>query len=332
MKVYYGENFWGSGRSGTEMKEIHLNQDFLWDDISGFIPSVYVCSEGIAIDICIRVPNEPVRCFWDKWHQRLGEEMNEDEQETLFQENPLDIDFNVQICINGEKLENDFGCGACYTKEYENNMEGSLEEQLFLAYGCDESASWVFKRHMCRWDGQPQQMNTITVDFLAPDKPLACEDIELGLEDANKEWTLTSPVNGGQYTLHVDKVEQQELSEDMLALHQSRRHKLQYPRHYMTVSYHIEPELPENAFLLQSAGKGDKPRGQSAQAAAEISVIGGADGPTSIFIAGKRDRRQGRIAITALHFEPVERELWRPVFMIKERRDMRLVLPVTDEQ
>lgn len=331
MNVYYGTNFWGSGKPGTEMEEIRVNKDFTWDDISGFIPSAYVCSEGIAIDFCLRVPNEPVRRFWDKWHQKLGQEMDEDEREKLLQENPLDLDFNVQICVNDWKLENDFGCGACYTKEYGNNMEGSLEEQLFLAYGCDESASWVFKRHMCRWDRQPKKINTIAVDFLAPDKPLACDDIELGLEDANKELILTSPVNGGQYTLHVDKVEQQELPEDMLALHQSRHPKLQYPSHYLTVSYHIEPELPENAFLLQSAGKGDQPRGQSAQAASGISVIGGADGPTSIFIAGKRDRKQGRIAITALHFEPIERELWQPVFMIKEREDMRLVLSLSDE-
>ena len=64
MKVYFGKNFWGSGEDGTEMEEIRLNQSFLWEDISGFIPSVYVDEEGIAIDFCIRVSNEKLKIFF----------------------------------------------------------------------------------------------------------------------------------------------------------------------------------------------------------------------------------------------------------------------------
>ena len=71
MKVYFGKNFWGSGEDGTEMEEIRLNQSFLWEDISGFIPSVYVDEEGIAIDFCIRVSNEKLKYFWDNHQRRI---------------------------------------------------------------------------------------------------------------------------------------------------------------------------------------------------------------------------------------------------------------------
>lgn len=330
MKVYYGKNFWGSSEQGTEMKEIRLNKDFVWEDISGFIPSLYICREGVALDICIRIPNEPVKRFWDNWHQKLGQGLSEEEQEKLSRENPLDIDFEIQVYINGEKLQNDFGCGACYTKAFGEQMEGSLEEQLFLSYGCDENASWVFKRHMCKWSAYQEKIKTIEIHFKAYDKPYPCEAIEIGLEDVGKEFEIVHPISKEHYTLYVKQAEQQELTEDMLAFHKSRHANLKYPTHYLTVSYYINPKLPEEAFLLESAGKGDKPCRQSSNKAVDIHVIGGTDGPTSLFIAGKRDRAQGRIAITALHFEPIESEPWRPVFMIKEREDLRLILSIMD--
>lgn len=325
MKVYYGENFWGSGKPGTEMEEIRLNQEFIWEDISGFIPAVYVCSAGIAVDFCIRISNEAVQGFWDKWQSGLGKELGREEREQIARENPLDVDFNVAVSVNDVPLENDFGCGAGYTRMFHDNMKDSLEEQLFLEYHCDEQYSWHFKRHMCRWPEQPLQIETMTIDFLAEDKPFECDAIEIGLGDAGKEFTVVHPISGEPYRLFVEGVEQQELSEEVLE-EMGRRSGLEYPGHYLMLSYHIEPQLPENAFLLQGAGKGEEPRGLQPRQAAGISVIGGADGPTSIFIAGKCDRRKEKIAANALHFHPVERGLWKPVFMVKERGDMRLCI------
>lgn len=329
MKAYYGENFWGNGKPGTEMEEIRLDKEFVWEDVSGFIPSLYVCAEGIAIDFCIRISNQTVQDFWNQWQAKPEGALSEEERVQIAHANPLTADFTVSVFVNGIPLENDFSCGAAYTKAFQNNMEGSLEEQLFLAYGCDEKDSWYFKRHMCRWSDPVSEIKTVTIDFCAESKSVECGAIEIGMTDAGKEFELTHPLSGAGYKLCVEAVKQQELAEDVIKGLPShhRGAAVEYPRHYLTLSYYLQPNLPEDAFILQSAGKGEQPRAQALMSMrTAVSVIGWAGGPASVFIAGKRDKEQGRISITSMYFEPIERELWKPVFLVKERGDMRFVI------
>ena len=55
--------------------------------------------------------------------------------------------------------------------------------------------------------------------------------------------------------------------------------------------------------------------------AAAIGIIGGADGPTSLFLAGKWSG-EARSVMSSLYFEPVEKICWKPNFMEKEREDL----------
>ena len=324
LKVYFGKNFWGSGEDGTEMEEIRLNQSFLWEDISGFIPSVYVDEEGIAIDFCIRVSNEKLKYFWDKWQQKL-EESSEEDLEQIANENPLNqVDFHVQVAVNGEPLQNEFGCGASYTKVFGNkNIKDSLEEQLFLAYQCDENSSWHFKRHICRWSEKPQKIEEITIDFLAYDKRLKCDKLEIGLADAGKEYPLIHPLSGAQYVLCVDKAEQQTLPKFLEKVSDGLAYQ-EVPSHFLQITYHMQPDIPSSAFLLQCAQKGDKPHRYIAGREANVTVIGSTDGPTSIFLAGRIDKKQGHVAASECFYEPIERMYWTPIFMAKERQNMTL--------
>lgn len=178
MKVYYGTNFWGSPKEAEELEKISLNKEFIWDSLSGFVPAIYVGEQGIAVDICIRVSNAEVKDFYEKWRPKLHDQISEEERRQAQLENPLNIDFSLNIFVNGEKLENDFGCGTCYSsviaKEYTTAHPGK-EEQLMTEYSCDQNYAWYFKRHMCKWGVRSKKLETLEIEFISSNKELCSQ-------------------------------------------------------------------------------------------------------------------------------------------------------------
>lgn len=315
MKVYYNTNYWGcqrneaidANRDGTNPEELQakkLNREFVWEDISGFIPAIYIGLQGIAVDFCIRVSDE--------------------EQWQIINENPLSQDFSVDISVNGEKLENTLGCGTGYSHVLATltgqSMEDSMEMQLVQAYGCDEQASWIFKRHFCRWKKEPDLINSLDIDFKPHHKDYPCEAIEIGRNDAGKRYELTHPVTGQRFALHIHEVICEELGRDLAP-------QLEYPIQYMALSYEIVPELSHEKFHIRSIDSGEQPKGMQQGESRGIRVlIGGADGPTAYFVAGKRkgEKEEGRFAASSMYFTLPDCLPWQPVFMEKEREEMRL--------
>ena len=61
-----------------------------------------------------------------------------------------------------------------------------------------------------------------------------------------------------------------------------------------------------------------------------MGIIGGAEGPTAIFIAGK-DTKESRkhISCSALHFNKISQVEWRPIFYMKDREDLKLIINIS---
>ena len=87
----------------------------------------------------------------------------------------------------------------------------------------------------------------------------------------------------------------------------------------MQMNYRMEPEITQENLYFNDCAQGDQPVMKDDKVVTSVSVIGHADGPTSIFLAGKlEEKMEGRIACSALHFEPVEDVVWQPVFRVDE--------------
>lgn len=344
MQVYYGMNFWGSAKAAQEPKKITrkvteplqkitLNQEFLWNDISGFIPAVYTGNEGIVVDFCIRVSNEAFQAFCDKWRAAFENGLKEEEQEQMAEENPLHIDFRLELCVNGQTLEADCSCGTCYSKiTAEEYRRGGIEEQLMQAYNCDDAVSWCFKRYMFRWEQQPEKLQKLDLHFMAGQKAYAGAQIEIDLECKGKQYEIVHPISGDKYELRINDIVQKEMDREILQGRRARQHNWEYPTNYIMVSYRMEPELAREKFRLHDITGGDRPRNMSTHESGNVSILIGGDGPTSIFIAGKMKEKQDMIAASALYFEPVTNISWKPVFMEKEREDMQLHIDLSGKE
>lgn len=314
MNVYYGMNFWGCMNPDVHkilMHEIKLGKEFTWGKLTGFIPAVYVGNEGIAIDFCIRISNDAVQSFVDKWQSKMENSASAEELEEVANENPLRVDFNLKLYVNGTELENDFACGTAYSsiiaKEY---SETGVEKGLMEAYACDEKDAWYFKRHMCKWENMPASIHILDIDLIAENKEFCCEKIEIGLNSIENTYELIHPFHGNRYKLCVNDVECQVLDKEILNSMRRRKQNQEYPSHYITLTYDIFPEISQKQFQLQDTYKYK------------------GDGATSIFIVGKNKKTQGNIAISFLRFEEFTSTLWKPVFLEKEWEDMRLHIEI----
>ena len=102
-----------------------------------------------------------------------------------------------------------------------------------------------------------------------------------------------------------------------------------YPSHFVTVFYAVEPEPAEDQFCLKACAKGDSPiaKGCGAAVASSIAVIGGADGPTSVFVAGKvRSELHMKSICSPLFFEPTPVREWYVMYYVKRREDLSVDL------
>ena len=140
---------------------------------------------------------------------------------------------------------------------------------------------------------------------------------------------LTHPVSGQLYTLTVHEVEQQELPERAF-----RDPDMEYPRHYLAMSYSLEPDLGRS-FTLQDCAEGDCPRQKKRDpnefeptafhGTAAVGIIGGADGPTAIIMGQNTPKLHG--ACSALRFEPVTDTVeWRIIVREKLMPDIDVPL------
>ena len=348
MKVYFNTNFWGGlakepGQMDISTRELQpkkLNREFVWEDISGFIPAIYTGSQGMAVDFCIRVSNETVEDFYHKWEAKLKNQadakLSEQEKSQMIETNPLSADFFMEISVNGEKLENTFGCSACYSSILSaltgKSMENSLEKQLVQEYGCDEKTSWIFMRHFCKWEKEPDFISSLDIDLKPNYKNYICKSVEIGKDDAGKKYALTHPVTGQRYELYIHEVVCEEIDRNFLKEHLNRESHIEYPTQYMALSYELIPELPQEKFQIRSIDSGDQPRGIQQGKNRGISIlVGGGNGPNAYFIAGKRKEKKekGHFASSSTYFTLSDSIQWQPVFMEKEREEMRLHVEIS---
>ena len=107
-------------------------------------------------------------------------------------------------------------------------------------------------------------------------------------------------------------------------------HVQEYPAHCLRLEYAVSPELPPDALQIRDAAPTDPPRlkipdvasgAVPVGGAACIGIIGGEDGPTSVFVSGgaPSDRR---VAYSSLHFAPPEQVTWQLRFSVVPRGEI----------
>ena len=145
-----------------------------------------------------------------------------------------------------------------------------------------------------------------------------------------KKFPFTHPTTGQTHTLTVESLEQGTLLKEAL-----ENDRWEYPTHFLAMQYTLSPALPENTLSVRDCAQGDRPREKApaawaptarAYAAVSIGIIGGADGPTAVFLSVPAGEKARRTAFSSLYFAPVEQVEWLLVFHEKRFADMTFPL------
>ena len=330
--VYFDTNFWGSDREDAEEKyvlttEYPLNQDIEWYGEKWRLLSAYSCKDGLVIDYCIQVEPRALQAFVEEF-QKMSAEHEHFEQLQL--KNPTAPNVRIDVFRGEEKLESLGSSGMHYAPIVEEGMEkDELAESCLLHYGLDSSYAYSFYRAHFQWDeGREEDFSELSVCFFEDLVSVPGEHLTLSGE--KQEFALTHPLSGKQYQLKIEQIEKGELSEEHLS-HMDQT--MCYPTHFESVYYTLEPDCEDGSIMLQSCEKGDSPirKTESTKVAAAISVIGGACGPTSVFLLGNaKGNKNIRCACSPLCFVPTPVREWFVVYRVQRREPYQVSLNMVE--
>lgn len=205
------------------------------------------------------------------------------------------------------------------------------QEQWIQHYHLDRNKGWVFYRYSFAWATiRKPQVKSINLTMKAHTVSMTAK--RFATPAVGESVTVTRPLTGEEYVLTVQEIENQEMDSNRIGrFHQG---DLEFPTHYKTITYTMAPDLPGNQFMIQDVKQSDQPRrnlqkaGKDGTMAASIAIIGGADGPTSVFLLHNAATVRPHSACSGLRFEPVQEVEWKAMFHEKLCAD--LVLHIED--
>lgn len=328
-EVYFDGNLWGHKKGGSRCREIPVEKTFYWGEEKWRIPSVYAALDGLVVDFCVEVEPERIRAFMEKWNLWGGEpaEYEEDTWRQMEAENPLDIEIFSKMILDGKELSENQGCSVTWNPcipetARKGEAEGTYamkEAKSFLEhYGCDASKGWIFKRYAFRREEKERLPALRDVRIRLERKATYFAGAQFTAGCPGQEIRFSHPVTGIRHILTVTGIEQEKLEEAPFD------DTMEFPSHYVRMTYILSPELPEGEITVQDCGSGDAPRPNRKKAAA-LGLIGGASGATAIFLAEK-GKREEHMAFSALHFEKADTVEWRIGFHVKMLEDIEVAV------
>ena len=337
-KVYFDGGFRGHSGKDRAGKELPIGKQFEWAGHHWLIPAAYSCSKGLVVDLCLRACADDIRAFMDKWdltrENDSCENFTPEQQMELERENPLSLDFDPLLLLNGRALRTSHGCAVTYDPCLPEEAVNYPEADLAVGhYGLDTAYGWVIYRYAFPW-GQKRRPDIKTLSLTLEQQPVSLPGPHFTAKAPGDAFSFVHPLSQTEYTLTVQELERQTLPKNAFP-----SDRCFYPAHFTAMSYTLSPETPEHITVCD-CDEGDRPLeimpenvpfAPAAANAAALCIIGGADGPTAISVG---QPSQGRLctACSSLHFEPVRHDVeWRIVFREKLFEDIDIELNIEEE-
>lgn len=340
LKVYFGGGFLEKKGHGHAGKEIPLNKSFHWGESDWHLLSAYRCGKGLVLDLCVEASQEQMHSFIDKC--KIAEfsetEISDADREHIEAEHPLNVDIRASVKLNRRRLEMRHSSSvmwipdSCLPEGFEEDHEAG---QFVDHYGLDREKCYGFYRASFPWATVKTPVLKEFEVTLTVHPTLFMGERLRGLKTGDV-YRFIHPMTGAEHTMTVHAVEQCELN--MRAYKDAFQ---EFPTHYVQMAYTLTPDIPNRKFAWRDCAPSDLPRrketaGQSTEqgtAAAAIAIIGGADGPTAMFIAAPESRKAvsetgWHIACSSPHFARQDAVEWQMEFREKLREDICIELVV----
>ena len=302
-------------KKGRNGRKITVNKTFERQGRNWFIPAVYLCPKGIVADIFIETKQEMLKDFFEKWAYcgydtaRLSDE----DIRSIEKENPLDISFRTTLHFNTRVLARSFGTSINFIPQplLPDGAENSEEAvRVIKYYGLDPTKAWTMHRISFPVTITKKiKINSLSIEFADEYESVYGKNFTC---DNGEKVSITNPVDGTEYMLTVLEITDEQLSIPDF-------YGMMLPSRFKQMVFTLEPDC-EN-FSLKDMVPNDAPvhadgNNREDVRASSIGIIGGADGPTAVFMTGIK-KENHHTACSALRHEPADKTVWQSVFRRK---------------
>ncbi|MBP3322575.1 MAG: hypothetical protein J6M16_00100 [Clostridia bacterium] len=310
-------------------KEFAVNKslDFMGKKI--FIPSFYLCSKGIVLDLIAECDTDAYKEFYEKYCFYNEYEPDEETRLNMERENPLNLNFSNVLYINGEKTLNYSSVGASYLPESEDyaNYNEPFIHGFLKHYELDSNKSYIIRRFSFEFKGNKKPViKDLNLKFKSDPVSYPVEKITVPDE---KEISFTNPKTKAKHTLKILSCENESFPINF-------RDELSYPDKALLVNYTVSPDFESRALSLIDTKRSDQPKrikkekyAPEATHDAVIGIIGGADGPTAISVSRpikKEAEIKSHQAVSSLHFSEVKSAEFRLVLSLNDNMEDEIKL------
>ena len=324
-KITFRGNFNSVDQQGAPGVPIRVDKEFHWAGIDWIVPEVYACEEGIVVLTLGKIDPAEVRKYM------TGEPHTQEDMERMDAECPLNIHLRCSTKINGAEGIYCGGSGMAWMPPQPGEGNGYDDARWVLEhYGFDTNYAWIINRDNYRWpNGAKCELEALVMTLTQ--RPVSLSGTHFKTPATSNTVELKHPRSGATYILTIEEVTQEKADMRTVA-----SMGMEFPTCYTQLVYRINPELANNKFRIVDCAPGDnarpakiaKPNGvQINGEAAAIGIIGGADGPTAIFV-GRPEEKASKLhmASSAMRFEHADKTEWRIVFMEKLNPDIDISL------
>lgn len=300
MKVYYSASLWDRPRGKAGTKQV-LNWSFNHLGKKRIIPCIYRFSKGIVFDIITPLEEDELKAFVKKAEEINEEELSENQRRQLEQEHPYRQVSLAEIWINGEWVQEGFESTSSISMPFLRSDETLMPLSKVYRSSLKDGACFACQRIRVSYPREATGIQKLkrrergdkinSLKLVTREEnifyPLE-QQFELSEAKSHCEIKFLHPTTGKEHTLYFQREENFEVP----------RVPTKEERFYVTTAvYEITPPLGEGEHLefdTSMSYKRQSTHPYAPESTSSIAIIGGARGPTSLFIAGReKEERKG---------------------------------------
>lgn len=297
-KVGFETDFSQSCPKERSGKELTLNRSVSHPQGTWYVPSAYLCEDGIVVDTFLEVAQDSLENFRNRWGCHGEKLLSLAEQYQMQLDDPLNAPVTGVLTVNDKR----FGCKSSFSALWHPMRDNTAEIRSILNhYRLDPNMGYLFKRYCFLRKGKQPQIRTMELTLEATQVMVPEEAFTA--QRNGMRFRFVHPGTGLEHIFTVVEQSQEALNPNFLTNH---------PCYYTKLIYTLEPSISPENFRIVDQEPGDPWEGYQDEPAAVIF----------------RDRKPdpGRYALSSLHYEPREQVRWQMVFRRKLHADVQLKL------
>ena len=293
MKIYYNSSLWSKGKGLWGWPQ-RTNWQFEYAGVKRHIPAIYRFSEGIVFDVITIIDETKLREFFEKY-EAIEETLTPLQQRCAEQEHPYQSVPISGIWINGKQVKDGYSSSGTMSIPWVRQDDKLTPVRKAYSYILKDTACFACERFCVPYPPEDSTLQKL-LRFLRLDRANSIKlstypvnhfsplDIhfKVSVDEREKQLCFNHPITRIKHTLYFQSAKSMELPIDQNC-----------DFYIMQLMYEIEPALPQGDTLQfgSSIKYTETPEISddkfSPTSAASIGIIGGADGPTAIFISSK---------------------------------------------